>query len=325
MNPQFTSWALVCGLAAASVGAAVPDWVRLDDLASHYKLAAPAVERDGRVVLRNTYQWMAFEPGARRVYSDGWALYLNSELVRRDSSWWMDRHDVTTIVAPLLDSNAALSGLGARLVVLDPGHGGADPGARGPGGLEEKALTLDVARRTGLRLQACGVNVRLTRDRDRDVGLDQRCEMALRSAADLFVSVHFNSAPDRHTQGIETFIVPAAGALSTCEKRQFARRRERAATLGNQYDAANTVLGYWVHRGLLSYAHGENRGVRRARYLVLRNTGCPATLVEAGFISNPEESRRLQSESYRQSLANGIASGIMTYLSRVREANGGGV
>ncbi|MEI7436394.1 MAG: N-acetylmuramoyl-L-alanine amidase [bacterium] len=316
---------MICGLSAAPLCAAVPDWVRLDDLAAHYKLAAPAVEQDGRVVLRNTYQTMAFEPGARRVFSDGWALYLNSELVRRNSNWWMDRHDMTTIVAPLLDSNAALNGLGAGLVVLDPGHGGADPGARGSSGLEEKALTLDVARRTGLRLQACGVKVRLTRDRDRDVGLDTRCEMALRASADLFVSIHFNAATDRHTQGIETFIVPAAGALSTCEKRQLTRQRERAAALGNQNDAANTVLGYWVHRGLLSYVHSEDRGVRRARYLVLRNTGCPATLVEAGFISNPEESRRLQNEDYRQSLANGVASGIMTYLSRVREANHGGV
>ena len=99
---------LACGL-AASVCAAVPDWVRLDDLASSYKLAAPAVERDGRVVLRNTYQWLAFAPGARRVLSAGWALYLNSELVRRGSSWWMDRHDVMTIIAPLLDSNTALN------------------------------------------------------------------------------------------------------------------------------------------------------------------------------------------------------------------------
>ena len=166
---------------------------------------------------------------------------------------------------------------------------------------------------------------RLTRDRDREVGLDERCEMARRAAADLFVSVHFNSAPDRHTQGIETFIVPAAGALSTCEKRASVQRRNRGPALGNQNDAANTVLGYWVHRGLLSYAHGEDRGVKRARYLVLRNTGCPATLVEAGFISSPEEARRLRLEEYRQSLANGIASGILTYLSRVREANHLGV
>ena len=311
-------------MAALPLRASTPDWVRLDDLASSYKLAAPAVGRDGRVVLRNTYQQLSFEPGARRVFSDGWALYLNSELVRRGSSWWMDRHDATTIIAPLLDSNAALSGFGARLVVLDPGHGGGDPGARGQDGLEEKALTLDVALRTGLRLQACGVQVRLTRDRDREVGLDQRCELARRADADLFVSVHFNSAPDRHTQGIETCIVPAAGALSTSEKRQVARRRERGPALGNQNDAANTVLGYWVHRGLLSYARGEDRGVRRARYLVLRNTGCPATLVEAGFISSPEESRRLRNEEYRQSLANGVASGILTYLSRVREANHSG-
>ena len=109
MNLHFSSWMLACGLAAASVCASVPDWVRLDDLASSYKLAAPTVERDGRVVLRNTYQWLAFAPGARRVLSAGWALYLNSELVRRGSSWWMDRHDVMTIIAPLLDSNTALN------------------------------------------------------------------------------------------------------------------------------------------------------------------------------------------------------------------------
>jgi N-acetylmuramoyl-L-alanine amidase len=204
------------------------------------------------------------------------------------------------------------------MIVLDPGHGGNDRGTVGPGGLEEKRLTLDISRRVASRLSRCGFVVRLTRDRDRTVLLDERTRIAAGLRADVLISVHINSSPDFRVRGFETFVTASPGFPSTASSRR--RRSDDVVHLNNRFDAQNVVLGYDVQRGLLCYAEGQDRGLKRARFQILRDARCPAALVECGFASNKTDRENLLSAAYRDTVADGIARGLMTYAVDVRRA-----
>jgi N-acetylmuramoyl-L-alanine amidase len=204
-------------------------------------------------------------------------------------------------------------------VLLDPGHGGDDAGAPGPGRVTEKKLNLDIAKRVRDRLADTGLRVLMTRDRDRTADLADRQRRAAQWNADLFVSIHLNSSADRNVHGTETYVVPAAGFPSTAQA-DAARKSEAAGVPGNQFNAANLVLAYYLQKGLLTCTQSEDRGIKRARFYVIRNAPCPAALVECGFLSHREEGARLLNDAYRDRVAEGIARGIMTYVSRAREA-----
>jgi len=221
----------------------------------------------------------------------------------------------------LLCPGNALATAQTSLVMLDPGHGGDDPGARDGWKLDEKRLTLDIARRARAKLREFQVDARLSRERDMSVSLEERCWRAERLGATLFVSIHLNAARDRRTSGIETFIIPSAGYAPTADREGALFKVEKTAYPANHYDAANAVLAYYLHKGLLASSRGEDRGIRRARFHVIKSVSCPAALVECGFMSNRQEAEKLAQEAYRDSLAEGIARGILTYLSRAREAH----
>jgi N-acetylmuramoyl-L-alanine amidase len=177
---------------------------------------------------------------------------------------------------------------------------------------------LDLARRMRVHLSHAGLKVWLTRDNDRKVDLSQRCRKAAEWEADLFVSLHANQAANKEAQGAETYVLPATGSPSTSNKKPSELARE--AYPGNRHDAANTVLGYAVQNALLSETGAVDRGLKRARFVVLREAPCPAVLVECGFLSNGEEAARLESDAYREQLAQGLSRGVMEYVRLVRQA-----
>jgi N-acetylmuramoyl-L-alanine amidase len=218
----------------------------------------------------------------------------------------------------LLSPNDHLRGMGHKVVVLDPGHGGRDSGARSLAGRREKDFTLDLAGRVRLRLVHAGIEVRLTRANDRALPLSERCRRAANWDADLFVSIHANQAANRGAHGIETYVLPAPGYPSTSNAEPG--ERAAAAYAGNRYNAANTVLGYNLQRRLLKETHAADRGLKRARFVVLREAPCPAALVECGFLSHAGEANRLASDAYRERLAEGLSNGITDYISAVRRA-----
>jgi N-acetylmuramoyl-L-alanine amidase len=197
--------------------------------------------------------------------------------------------------------------------VLDPGHGGEDTGARAPGGVLEKTLVQDIARRVAQVLRASGVRVKLTRERDQSMGLQERAHRARRWDADVFVSIHLNSAANPAASGVETYVLPVAGQASTAGD----KRRAEAAS-GNGYDTRNMLLAYRVHRALCKASPGMDRGIRRGRFEVLRLAPCPAALVECGFLSNPADRDRVASPEGRASLAAALAKGIAQYLAAAR-------
>jgi N-acetylmuramoyl-L-alanine amidase len=193
-------------------------------------------------------------------------------------------------------------------IIIDPGHGGMDSGASSVLGYRyEKEFTLDWARRLGALLATNGWRVFLTRTSDRDLSVSNRIAFAEAHQAGIFVSLHFNSsAPNDQQAGLETYCLTPAGMPSTVT-------RGYGDDLGmafpnNAFDPQNLQLALRVHRALLQANGRHDRGVRRARFLgVLRGQHCPAVLVEGGYLSNPQEARRIADPAYRQKLAEAVA------------------
>jgi N-acetylmuramoyl-L-alanine amidase len=153
-----------------------------------------------------------------------------------------------------------------------------------------------------------------TRATDKFVELAERPALAQSRGADLFVSLHFNGAANSGAQGIEVFSLTPAGAASTNARGEGANSPGSA---GNRNNSQNLLLAYHLQRALLLQLKAPDRGVRRARFEVLRGATMPAVLVEAGFLSHPEEGKKIQSSEYRQQMARAIVAGIENYKKSV--------
>jgi N-acetylmuramoyl-L-alanine amidase len=209
------------------------------------------------------------------------------------------------------------------LVVLDPGHGGDDQGARGPGGEEEKHITLAVSRLTAQRLQAANVAARLTRDADETLSLVDRTSVANRLKADVFVSIHLNASQARGARGAETYFMNADA--SDAQAAQAAERENASAgadalqlILWDLAHVANLNASSQLARSLqaqLNALHSiADRGVKQAPFVVLTGATMPAALVEVGFLSNPGEAQRLLTPEFQSEIAAALAAGIAEYL-----------
>ncbi len=222
-----------------------------------------------------------------------------------------------------------------QTIVVDPGHGGQDPGAIGPGGLREKELTLDVARRLATLLQEeLGVRVVLTRSRDQFVPLQERTALANREKADLFVSIHVNAAAGAAATGSETYFLSseatdnAARAAAAFENKVIAlepgpRTGSRDLLRSILWDLAQSEfqqessrLAEALQDTLERALRLPSRGVKQAPFYVLGGAAMPAVLVEIGFISNPHEEQRLQDDGYRDRIARALTAGLAGYKRR---------
>jgi len=202
-------------------------------------------------------------------------------------------------------------------VVLDPGHGGKDLGAVSPRKVYEKLLVMDVAKRVRNQLQARGLTVHLTRDGDTTLSRSERAKKAAKWNADVFVSLHADSA-GRDAKGAGTFILALPGCYSTHGYGQGTPPSK--ANPGNRFDLANTALGYRIQQNLVKATRQKDRGIKHARFQVLKEAPCPAALVEMAFISNPQEEALVLRASHREKIATGIANGIAAYLNDVKRA-----
>ena len=217
------------------------------------------------------------------------------------------------------------------LVVIDPGHGGEDQGARGPGGEEEKYITLAVARLTAQRLQAANVAARLTRDADETMPLIDRTAAANRLKADVFVSIHLNASQARGARGAETYFMNADA--SDAQAAQAAERENASAgadavqlILWDLAHIANLNASSQLARSLqakLNQLHAiADRGVKQAPFVVLTGATMPAALVEIGFLSNPTEAQRLLTSEFQNEVAAALSQGIADYLRAARTTAG---
>jgi N-acetylmuramoyl-L-alanine amidase len=216
-----------------------------------------------------------------------------------------------------------------RRVVLDPGHGGHDPGATGLAGLREKDVALDIAHRAApLIARELNISTLLTRDGDVFVPLDERVARANAFGADLFVSIHCNASENPKSRGVTTFVLDASrdeGAARVAARENAsspAAAAELANVMSRVRDAASTArsdhFAKLLQRSAVvsvgpRYDHLSDLGVRSAGFYVLAGARMPAVLFEASFISNPIEETRLDNGDYRQKLADAIVNAVRAY------------
>ena len=279
-------------------------------------------------------------PGLSVALVNGVPQPLGAPVLLKQGMLWVPARVAAPWVVPLPATPTAPLGIHAiRAVVLDPGHGGRDPGAIGPGGVREKEVVLDVAQRLKARLEAEGIRVLMTRSEDRFVPLSQRAAFANRHQADLFVSIHANASRARGVSGYEVYYLSeatddAARAFAAAENAvlglETASVAESSKTteaivwdlLNTENRTASRELASTVCRGLQRALPAYNRGVKSARFYVLKWTRMPAVLVEVGFVTNRAEGRRLATSSYQQEVCEGITHGLLSYKQAYERTNG---
>jgi len=229
----------------------------------------------------------------------------------RNGAVFISLLDLQTSVQPVLFPPKNTVSVPILRVCLDPGHGGRDPGNK-ESRRQEKEYTLLLAREVRDWLTGAGLKVTLTRNGDNFVPLLQRPEIAKKLDADLFVSLHFNAAIAEKDQvkGVEVYCLTPAGASSTNARGDWP---DTGAFTGNRVDAKNMLLAYLIQKAMVRSLAVEDRGVKRARFAVLRDAQVPAVLIEAGFMSHPAESKKIFSPDYRRQLAQAIADGILAF------------
>ena len=226
-------------------------------------------------------------------------------------------------------------GLGVSRIVIDPGHGGHDPGAEGSG-VSESRVVLDVALRLEKLLKTQpGVEVVLTRRTDEFVSLQERTAIANREQADLFLSIHANASKDQRASGIESYFLdfaatPGAAAVAARENAAFGRTMTslpdfvRAIALNSKSDESREFASM-VEQSMARRLKNVNRslidhGVKRAPFVVLIGALMPSILVEISFITNPREGQLLRGETYRQRVAEALLDGVQRYQKALRNA-----
>lgn len=301
---------------STSPGGELPKTVMVKEFARQYGFTDVKVEKD-QIRLKGRVHELLLSKDSRRAELNGTMVWLNDAMVVKDRRWVLSQTDVQLSLKPLLLPTEVLKGCGARIVVLDAGHGGEDGGAVSPTGLLEKQVVLDITRRVRAQLLAQGYQVYLTRHDDRFLELTERPRRAEKWKADVFVSIHANSGSPTAV-GTETYLLSLPGYPSTNQRP--GSEIPQTAYPGNAFNQANMALAYAIHHALVHQNALIDRGVRRARFAVLKNAPCPSALVEVGFLSHPQEGAKLGRSETRAALALSIATGIDNYLRAVNNA-----
>lgn len=296
------------------------DYVRLDDVASSLGMSHEWLRRgkDAQVRLSSEWSQLDFDVNTRMMSLNGTRVYLGFPIQEHDGELCLSAQDLEATLLPVLVP--AHSGNPPRLgrVIIDAGHGGRDRGAENTHmELVESHLTLDLSERLQRLLQNRGYEVMITRVQDRYITLEERASIANRMNGDLFVSIHFNAVGSSRVAGIETYALTPASMASSSQQSSDTEDSEPYAGLPN--NKWSTLAAYHIQSELINATQGQDRGVKRARFKVLRLVESPAVLIEAGFLSSNEEGQLIQSPAYRERLAKAITNGITRYHQRLNQ------
>ncbi len=284
-------------------------YVYIKDLAAYYGLALKYT-REGCEISSESCR-VSFTFDKRFGSINGIVVsYLFPPFIRGGEPL-LSEHDFFLVVDPVL-RNKALPKQQVRVVMIDPGHGGTDNGAVGRL-YKEKDLTLVMAQKLKAALLAKGYSVIMTRDSDKFPSLQDRVDLCRRVKPDLFVSIHCNAAYDRSIYGVETYAATPMGAPSTSDSKPGYNQSS-----GNAFDKSSYRLAYEVQRELVGATKSEDRGVKHARFFVIKNAACPAILVETGFLSNSQEEASLSRQDRQSAIVSGIVSAIVKYAAAAK-------
>jgi N-acetylmuramoyl-L-alanine amidase len=285
------------------------EYVRLEDWADSNGYQTKWIRKDEKVQVKTKYSTLNFEVDSRRAEINGIAIFLSVTVARKNGEAYISPLDLQTAVFPVLYPPRNSDESKVNLICLDPGHGGRDPGNQ-EGKNQEKKFTLALADEVKKQLRTAGFSVVMTRSSDTFVDLPIRPSIANKAEADLFVSLHFNSTEAGSARGIETYCLTPAHASSSNARGEGANT---GAFPGNKLNEKNVMLAYQVQKSLVKSLSAEDRGVRRARWAVLKPAEMPGILIEGGFMSDSYEMGKISESGYRKKLAKAIVDGVVAY------------
>jgi N-acetylmuramoyl-L-alanine amidase len=286
------------------------DYLSADNIAKFYGLLGNVDSTGKSVVLNNGRNQLQLTLESREAIVNGVRNWLCFPVVAQDDKFLVSRIDLAKTIEPQLRPQMIQGKGKVQTVVLDAGHGGFDKGARSSFGTE-KEYALDLARKLRPLLQAKGFKVVMTRENDVFLPLDLRANIANQTRDSIFVSLHFNATSNRAATGFEIYSLTPRGAPSTADDALALSFANMQA--GSAVDAQSFELSAAVYHSMLGHLPEFDRGIKRARFAVLRRTNIPAILVEGGFLSETNDSRSVANPEWRAKLAEAISIGIENY------------
>src|SRR5947208_3829694 len=289
------------------------DYLSVDNISKFYGLPAGVAGAGDKIRFETVKNPLEFVSGSREAMINGARSWLCFPVVEQNGKYLVSRTDVAKTIEPLMRPHRVSNVGRLETVVLDPGHGGYDKGQVSRLGYE-KDFALDVARKLRPILQAKGLRVIMTREGDYFVPLEVRAQIANKARNSIFVSIHFNGTnDDPDATGFEIFSFTPRGAPSTSDS--TVRSSSFNMQPGSQVDAQSMALSACIYHSLLGHIPEYDRGIKRARFAVLRLTKVPAVLIEGGFLTERGESRLISNKDWRGKLAVAIGVGIESYRS----------
>jgi N-acetylmuramoyl-L-alanine amidase len=288
------------------------DYVTLQSFCAFYNFGYANPGGNTFYDTRSPQHTLRLKMGSPDMFLDGVHYVMSFPVEVGDHDWLVSRMDVIKLFEPIMRPQEIAGRHAIRGVVIDAGHGGTDNGATSRLGAE-KDYTRDTAFRLEAILNAAGIKTVLTRRSDVFVDLYERAHIASLYPDYAFVSIHFNSASPE-ARGLETYCLSPRGAASTSSN--YLTRTDIQELTGNDDDALNILLASAVHSEIIKLNPGDpsmDRGVKRARFVVIKANELPAILVEGGFVSNRMEAARVNTPGYRQALAQCIARGLIKF------------
>ncbi len=286
------------------------EYVSVESIKQFYNFTK--LSRSGaKIILENAKVEMKFNAGGNECLMNNVKFVFSHPVSMIGEKAYVSRIDLAKLIDPVLRPNFIQNAGDFRTVVLDPGHGGKDPGATNGLG-NEADYNLKVAGLVKTQLQLKGFKVIMTRESDKYLSLQERVSLAnsVKENA-VYVSIHFNSG-SRAARGIETFTLSPPGVSHYGSDWKATDNMTRA---GNEHDSANIALATSVHGSILRRL-GKNtfdRGIKRARFSVLSGVVHPAILLEGGFMTHPYEARLIGNPDYQNAIANGVVDAIGKY------------
>ena len=288
------------------------DYVPLANVGAFYQLGQVQQTGNG-LILRSANRSLRGQIGSPEFFINNLKFILSYPVAEVGGQPVISRMDLTKLLEPVLRPSRIQNGGKVDAILLDPGHGGQDAGAVSLFGCE-KNYALDVALRARALLQAAGFRVYMTRSSDRFVPLEERAALASRLPNALFISIHFNDSRNG-ASGVETFTLAPRGVPSMVA--DGPPLSDLAPCAGNVRDAENIALACAAHATLVCNSAMFDRGIKRARFVVLRDSATPGVLIEGGFLSNPMDARRIATAAYRQQMALSILQAVQNYRNAV--------
>jgi N-acetylmuramoyl-L-alanine amidase len=294
------------------------EYLTVDNIAKFYGLIGNVDSTGKSVVLNNGRSQLQVTLDSREAIVNGIRNWLCFPVIAHDNKFLVSRIDLAKTIEPQLRPHMIQRSGKIQTIVLDPGHGGYDKGAASRFG-NEKDFALDVARRLRPLLQATGFKVIMTRENDVFIPLEVRARIANQTKDSIFVSIHFNATSSNPSaSGFEIFSLTPRGAPSTSDESLALHFVNMQA--GSPMEAQSFELAAVVYHSMCGHFLQEfDRGIKRARFAVLRHTNIPSILVEGGFLSETGDAKRIADPEWRKQYAESICVGLEGYRALVEK------